>query len=387
MSSGSLPLRPSGQIEGKRIALVLGGGGLKGFAHIGVLRALEERGIVPALIAGTSIGSLIGAAYACGTTVEELTERALALKKTDLFQLNRIRMLLDRLRATAIYSDEPLRACVESVVPPCTFGETKIPFIANTVDIEHGIAAVWGTSGMRDVLVRDAVYASCALPGAFPPGHVGGRLCADGGTMDNLPVAIAARDMDAVIAIDVGTNDLAREQDISQRGFFDIYMRAAQIMFHALQGQHLSHWGGPPLLLVRPKVNHIPWFSFGHTAQFIEQGYQAATEALSHLDVVLSSRPGQIFPRHAVEVEVLEDKCTGCGLCVSLSSGLMRLDDRGKAFPIDRVVHWSPVDGDFVRQCPTNAITAERVERRVSLPVIPIVEEAVAAQASEATAA
>src|SRR4030088_417777 len=81
-----------------KIALVLGGGGLKGFAHIGVLRALAERGIHPDVYAGTSIGALIAAAHITGATVEELTARAEGLKRRDLFRLNHFGMLLDRMR-------------------------------------------------------------------------------------------------------------------------------------------------------------------------------------------------------------------------------------------------------------------------------------------------
>src|SRR5580765_829591 len=92
-----------------RIALVLGGGGLKGFAHIGVFRALQEMGIVPTVVAGTSIGALIGAAYARGMEVSEMADRARALKRRDLFRLNRMGMLLERQHSPAIYLDEPLR--------------------------------------------------------------------------------------------------------------------------------------------------------------------------------------------------------------------------------------------------------------------------------------
>ena len=88
---------------GRRIALVLGGGGLKGFAHIGVLRALEERGIVPDVYAGTSIGALIAGAYLSGTQVDELATRAEALRKRDLFRINHFGMLLERMRSPSIY--------------------------------------------------------------------------------------------------------------------------------------------------------------------------------------------------------------------------------------------------------------------------------------------
>jgi len=107
----------------RRIALVLGGGGLKGFAHIGVLRALEARGIVPDVFAGTSIGALIGAAYITGTPVTTLAERAEALRRRDLFRLNHFGMLLDRMRAPSIYLEEPLRELCAASIPEVTFAE------------------------------------------------------------------------------------------------------------------------------------------------------------------------------------------------------------------------------------------------------------------------
>src|SRR3982751_5287722 len=85
MPTPSLPLRSPGAPVNKRIALVLGGGGLKGFAHIGVLRALAERGITPARLAGTSIGALIASAYVNGMSIDEMQSRAESLAKRDLF--------------------------------------------------------------------------------------------------------------------------------------------------------------------------------------------------------------------------------------------------------------------------------------------------------------
>jgi NTE family protein len=86
-----------------KIALVLGGGGLKGFAHIGVIAALEEKGITPTVLAGTSIGSLICAARAGGMSTEDMTDHAKALRRRDLFRLNRLKMLLERTNAPSIY--------------------------------------------------------------------------------------------------------------------------------------------------------------------------------------------------------------------------------------------------------------------------------------------
>ncbi len=343
----------------KRIALVLGGGGLKGFAHIGVLRALEERGIVPTLLAGTSIGSLIAAAAAGGTSVAAMEERALAVRRRDVFRLNRLGMVRDRQRAVSIYLEGPLRELCEAVAPPASFDELAIPVLVNTVDLEQAAQVVWGLPGLRNVHVPDAVYASCALPGFFPPGIVAGRVCSDGGIIDNLPVTIAAQGMDAVIAVDVGSAEIIRREDVLTRGFGSIYMRAASSMMHALQLVPLTHWAGPPMLLIRPKVSHIGWFSFSRTSELIAAGYDAASEALDFYDSAFEQESG-VYPRRDMRIEVDKGKCIGCGLCVALAPDLMGMGADGKAFSRERLVSWSPADGDFVHHCPTFAITAER---------------------------
>ena len=344
----------------KRIALVLGGGGLKGFAHIGVLRALEERGIKPSLLAGTSIGALIAAAAAGGNRVDAMEKRALELRRRDVFRLNRLGMLRERQRAVSIYLEEPLRELCESVAPAASFEDLEIPVLVNTVDLEQAAQVVWGLPGLRSVSIPDAVYASCALPGFFPPGIVGGRVCSDGGIIDNLPVTIASQGMDAVIAVDVGSAEIIPREDVLAHGFGSIYMRAASSMMHALQLVPLTHWSGPPMLLIRPKVSHIGWFSFSHTAELVAAGYEAAGEALDFYDTCMQETGG-VYPRRDMRVLVDKHKCIGCGLCVALAPDLMGMGSDGKAFARDPVVSWSPADGDFINHCPTLAITAGRV--------------------------
>lgn len=363
-----------------RIGLVLGGGGLKGFAHIGVIRALEERGIRPVLYAGTSIGALIATAYAGGMSVEEMTRRANSLRRRDLFRINHVGMLLARMRCPSLYLEETLRALCENVCPRGTFEQLPVPVLVNTVDLERGTMLVWGLPGLRDVSVTDAVYASCALPGFFPPGRVGDRLCIDGGTVDNLPVSVAATarsggdgssaPVDALIAVDVGSGDLGHDTDVATQGFASIYMRAATTMMHALQESPLARWSGPPMLLVRPRISHISWFSFDDTPQLIAEGYRAAHEALDHLGEALAV-PGGVFPRRTVRLTVDEERCTGCGLCVALAPQIMGLDARRKAYALTHGLEWSPADGDFVRHCPTDAIGVQRIERHPDLAIRP----------------
>ena len=355
-----MTLPANGTPAAPKIALVLGGGGMKGFAHIGVLKALQEKGIKPAVIAGTSIGAMLAAATAGGMQPEELATRAEALKRKDLFRINHFGMLMDRMKSRSIYMEEPLRELAEAVVPEGTFNDLPMPLLVNTVDIERATQVVWGLPGLRNVSVRDAVYASCALPGFFPPGEVDGRFCVDGGVVDNLPAHIASLGMDMVIAVDVGSADLARVPGIGHQGFAAIYMRSAMTMMHALQGFPLMHWNGPPMLLIRPKVGR-DWLSFMNSAQNIREGYRAASRALEDFDTYLQ-QPGGVHPRKRVELAIDREKCIGCGLCASLAPTYFGMDNSGKAFARTHLVEWSAADGDFVMQCPTLAIVATRTD-------------------------
>lgn len=345
---------------GRRIALVLGGGGIKGFAHIGVLKALEERGIQPSLYAGTSIGAMIAAAAVGGMTPEELARRAESLRRRDLFRINHFGMLMDRMKSQSIYLEEPLRALTNAIVPEGTFTDLHKPLLVNTVDLERGTRVVWGLPGLRDVEVRDAVYASCSLPGFFPPGKVDGRMCVDGGVIDNMPAAIAGLGADMVIAVDVGSSDTTMVEGIARQGFATIYMRAATTMMHALQGFPLASWSGPPMLLIRPKVG-LEWLSFQNSVEHIREGYRAAAKALEHFETYLE-QPGGIFPRKRVELSVSRDRCVGCGLCAAIAPTYFGMDSSGKAFARTKVVEWSSADGDFVNHCPTLAIEANRID-------------------------
>ena len=210
-------------------------------------------------------------------------------------------------------------------------------------------------------IVIRCCYASCALPGFYPPGAIGGRLCVDGGVLDNLPVSIAGRGMDAVIAVDTGSSDLEPENDIATAGFASIYVRAATTMMHALQLAPFATWTRPPMILIRPKVNHIGWFSFSHTDELLDAGYTAAMEACKHYEECITWGLG-VFPRRPMQIAVDREKCIGCTLCTALAPDVMAMDAHGKAYPLTPVVEWSPADGDFVHHCPTYAIEATRLE-------------------------
>jgi len=142
-------------------------------------------------------------------------------------------------------------------------------------------------------------------------------------------------------------------------------MRAATTMMHALQLQPLETWSKPPMILIRPRVSHIGWFSFTRADELIDAGYKAAIDALRDFDACVAADAG-IFPRRRVELSVDREKCIGCTLCVALAPDLMMMDETGKAVPKVTEVDWSPADGDFVHHCPTYAINAEPTDRVVS---------------------
>jgi NTE family protein len=266
------------------------------------------------------------------------------------------------MRSPSIYLEEPLRALVAGAIPDVTFSALPKRLLVNTVDLNRGARVVWGLPGLEDVSVREAVYASCALPGFFPPGRVGERTCIDGGVVDNLPVSVASQFGDIVIAVDVGSSDQSR-RDAASAGFAGIYMRAATMMMHALQQFPLERWHGPPMVLVRPRVDDANWLSFTDTAANIAEGYRSATRALERFESYWD-HPNCVYPRRRVQIEVNRDLCTGCGTCVSLAPALMGMDGTGKAFARTHIVEWSPAEGGFVHECPTSAISATNIDRR-----------------------
>ena len=343
-------------------SLVLSGGGLKGLAHIGVLRALEERDLQPSLIVGVSMGALIAAAWASGRRVRELEDRALSLERSDVFRIAHLDMALRRMMAPAVYRREPLDRIIKDLVGDRTFKSLDRRLLVNTVDINSGHQMLWGLPGLDDAPVADAVFASCALPGILPPREVNGHFCADGAIVDNLPVrAAAAVGEGPVVAIDVGAGGVERA-GIDRSGFAMTYGRGIEIVMGKLAELTLHDWTTPPLVLIRPKVTRVGMFAFNRTPHLLAEGYRATHEALDMLpDGLDSLPPGGIHPVRHVEVRIDQTRCVGCGLCAAMNPRVFAMDDNGKATV--RVREWTttPLGDVAVRICPTCAISAEPV--------------------------
>lgn len=264
--------------------LVLSGGGLKGLAHIGVIKALIERGQVPTLVVGSSMGSLIGGAWASGMPLDEMEERALAVRRRHVFQVARVDMALKRMMARAVYRHEPLEALIESLVGDRTFHDLVHPLLVNTVDLLSGQQVSWGLTGRRAVRVADAIFASCALPGIFPPREIQGHYYVDGAVVENLPVRVAATaGTGPIIAVNVAATSVTRTLAETE-GFAATYIRGLEIVMQAQIESHLRDWAGPPLTLIEPDVAQVGMFSFHQTRELIDEGYRSTAEALDRAD-------------------------------------------------------------------------------------------------------
>lgn len=180
-----------------RVALVLGSGGARGYAHIGVIDALRERGIEIVGISGSSMGALVGALEAAGK-LDEFTTWASALTQRAV-----LRLLDPTLTAAGVLRAEKILDAVREIIGPQNIEDLPIPYTAVSTDLVAG-KSVWLQRGPIDSAIR----ASIAIPGIISPYVLDGRLLADGGILDPLPMApIAAVHADMTIAVSLNGND------------------------------------------------------------------------------------------------------------------------------------------------------------------------------------
>jgi len=346
--------------------LVLGGGGMKGLAHVGVLQALLERGHRPSRIIGSSVGALVGAAWAGGMGIAKLREIALGLKRKDVFAVAHADMAFKRMRSPALFRREPLEELIRRTVGELTFQQLDPPVVVNTVDLNSGMQVFWGLPGLDDIRVADAVFASCALPGYFPPHEIGGRFYVDGAVVSNVPFA-AARAMgggpEMIVAVDVSASSVLTA-DAQDEGFAGVFARATELLMQSLLELRVRTWTTPPVFYIQPRVEHVSLFSFDHLREEVEEGYRATIAALDRAPEWPEPGDVGIFPKRRVRVRVERERCIGCGSClVQAPQGMFVLDSEQKAVVTEPEQEWSPLDGGFIRHCPTYAIIARPAEQ------------------------
>lgn len=278
------------------IGLALGGGGARGFAHVGVLQVLEENGLRVAAIAGTSMGGLLGALYAAGVPLTEIERESLRLTKP-----KELLKLFD-LGATSAGLSVQGRRVYELLLK--LFGGDRemetlpIPLALTATDLDSGREIV-----LRHGSLASAVRATISIPGIFQPVAREGMRLVDGGVLDNVPSAVAAGlSRRPVVAVDVlpsfadnQPGEPPRVAPLHPSGlrFLQDMVAAAQLMLAELT--ELRRAASPPALTLRPAIGAEVTIltGFDRAAQSIVAGRRAAEEALDSLRALAAREAGQ----------------------------------------------------------------------------------------------
>ncbi|MCO5164500.1 MAG: patatin-like phospholipase family protein [Mesorhizobium sp.] len=281
------PLRKSG------IALALGGGAARGWAHIGVLRALDEAGIRINMIAGTSIGALVGGCYLAGK-LDELEEFARSLTKRRVFGLMDF-----HLGGNGLLGGMKLTARMQQHMNGLTFEDLDRPFVCVATEIKTG-HEIWLSSGTLITAMR----ASYALPGVFEPITCNRRTLVDGALVNPVPVSVCrAHEQPLVVAVNLhydlfgraavvkhsaidepvlaAMEGMASERE-SRMGITGVMVEAFNIIQDRISRARLA--GDPPDLSLQPKLGHIGLTEFHRADELIRLGYEATRAQVRELD-------------------------------------------------------------------------------------------------------
>jgi NTE family protein len=278
-----------------RWALVLSGGGAKGLAHIGVIKALEEKGYPkPSLIAGTSMGAIVGGLYASGMDIREMAR--FALEEFDItryldsfvFKLNgpvgkilQAGQLVGSLAGKAgMDSGNQVLALIEKLLGCKNFEEARIPFRCNAVDLISGEEVVFRSGNLAR-----AIRASMSFPVFFEPLAEGGMVLADGGLADNMPVRIAGEEgFRHILAVELGAFKTrpARDFDTAPK----VVYRSLEVILNRIRKQ--AGKGYPALVLKAADDNATP-LSFDRKQELVALGGRAVRENEKVLEAFFGS--------------------------------------------------------------------------------------------------
>ncbi len=304
------------------IGLALGGGAARGFAHIGVMRTLIKHGIVPDVIVGTSIGAVVGGCYAA-QQLDTLEEWARTLNVRSVLSYLDI-----SLSGSGLINGKHLAARLESGLKDTRIDDLPIRFAAIATEFNTG-HEIWLTRGR----LADAMRASYALPGIFPPVKIGGRWLVDGALVNPVPVS-AARALGArlVIAVNLNSDLFGRgtiiashgsdDEDLAEaaappksNGFRNMFSRESSLhrqflgrrgrpgiptvmveAFNVMQDRitRARLAGDPPDVLISPRLGAVGWFDFHHAQEAIAIGTEATERALEGVNEAITalSQPG-----------------------------------------------------------------------------------------------
>ena len=250
-----------------RLGLALGSGAAKGFAHIGVLKALTEHGIEPDVITGSSMGSLIGAFYVTGMRPAFMDRLACTVKWRHWLDVTVPRV--------GLVAGEKIHQMIVMLTRGLEFRQVSLPFGVVATDLAAR-ESVLITEGK----LADAVRASISIPGVFVPMVMGDRVLVDGGVLERVPIEAARKlGADVVVAVDVG----AIQHNHVPETIMDVIMQSLELM------QQQVNWqlAGRADVYIAPDVSEVSASQFNKAREAIDQGYQATLSAIPEIQSLL----------------------------------------------------------------------------------------------------
>ena len=260
------------------IGLALGGGMARGCAHVGVLRELERNNFPIDLIAGVSVGSLIGGAYASGLSPDQIEQMALKISWNDLG-----RVTISKL---GFYNSERTEDYIRKHFPVTEFENTRLPFGAVATDIQSGRMVIF-TEGSLPLAIR----ASCAMPIFYTPVLVNGRMMVDGGLVGHIPASVARlMGADIVVAVDVNSQHLPIPPPTH---LFTVMSQALSVMGRSA----VQYLYADADIVIRPQIEHVRPDDLSKAAEMIAAGEEAVRRVANKIKRELEPRRQGLFKR------------------------------------------------------------------------------------------
>lgn len=256
---------------GLKVGLALGAGSARGFAHIGVLKSLDQAGIKADMIVGASAGALAGIFYAAGYTPWQMEEVALKVRDVDVADFSTA-------SKRGMFAGEALQKLVNEYCRGAKLEQLKLTYAAIATNLKSGDSMMlrMGDAGM-------AVRASCSIPGVFVPAVIDGQELVDGGLTSPLPVKeVRSLGADLVIAIDVGS----KPQNNTSAGLYEVLLQSFEIMGRALTNAAASTAD----ILIRPDTIKYSSTDFSARKDIIQAGYEATQKMLPQIMAKLNEK-------------------------------------------------------------------------------------------------
>jgi NTE family protein len=258
------------------LGLALSGGMARSVAHVGVIKALEEEGLTPDYIAGTSGGALVGSLYAAGTPVSRMEEIATKVRWRDLAGLSIPRI--------GLVSSEGIARFMRRHIGECTFADVAIPIRIIATDLLNGEKVILANGS-----VAEAVRASCCVPQLYSPVELDGRLLVDGGLVEYMPVQ-TVRDMGADFVIGVNASSRAaprsKPRNMVQVGFL---VGGVVAQWNARHSEKITD------VVIKPDVSRIGSFDLDAGPQLVELGYNATRAAMPEIRAKMEKHGTWLF--------------------------------------------------------------------------------------------